>query len=263
MATNKFFSIGRFNKMLKNDIMINHKQYLFPLAGASIVVLLIFIFLMTNMNGHYDIHEYIPILFLCLFSGGIFVGSSFSDLNGKKGTCSYLLLPSSVFEKYLVQFVIRFVIFIPLALFLFWIAANLSRIISLQICAWNDNNIIIDVFKPLILLKEANPRDITIILFAIFSTGTYLFSTRLFFKRFPVVKSALLAMFLILIALTFMVILSHIFNPTETRGFEVKLNDIVIWGDFSTMKLFSAVIACLSWLFFLPLGYYLLKEKQE
>jgi hypothetical protein len=97
--------------------------------------------------------------------------------------------------------------------------------------------------------------------FSLFSLGTFAFAARLFFKRFAVVKTILLVGALILLFLVGMIILSHLFNP-ETRGFEVKLEDIVLGKDLSSMKLLVYYIVSLSWLFFLPLGYFLLKEKQ-
>jgi len=248
--------------MLKNDLLLNHKRYLYPLAGGTLTVFLWLVLSMTNSIAHFELNRYSEIMVSCLFAGGVFAGSSFQDLNSNKGTCNYLLLPASIFEKYLVQFIIRFVIFIPVALGLFWVVAHFAEISARAFNYMRDKEILIDSFDYSILYKDHAKTDLVIMGFSVFSLGTFAFAARLFFKRFAVVKTIFLGTFCLFALLTGMVILSHIFNPAETQGFEVELKDFVLGKDMSSMKLFICYIACLSWLFFLPLGYFLLKEKQ-
>src|SRR5665647_263187 len=117
MNSNKFFSFSRFYLLMRNDIMLNYKKYLFTIAGAFILG---FIFLYMSMpqiividdnfkvDGliAFDSRRYLSIFIMCLFGLGTFVGSAFSELSNKVKTSNYLLIPASTFEKFLCQFVL-------------------------------------------------------------------------------------------------------------------------------------------------------------
>jgi hypothetical protein len=252
--------------MLRNDILLNHKQYLYTIAGATIDIFLILVWHMTHYDRQiFRIDDYIGIMMFFFLFCAAFIGSSFPDLSSRKGTCNYLLLPSSILEKYLVQFFIRFVVFIPLALFIFLAATYLARLTANQINIIQDRETFIKGFSYISLISnkyEANYIQAVVMCFAIFSLGTFLFSARIFFKGLALMKTVILGSSLIFLFLSGLVILSHIFFP-ETHGFEVKINDIRIGNDLTSMELFSYYIVGLSWLFFISFGYFKLKEKQE
>lgn len=264
MNTSSVFNSRRFYNLFRRDIMLNHKLYIFTLTGIAFALFLLFVFNMTNVyNLEYKESDYIKILTFSLIYIAAFIGSSFPELSDKKGTCNYLLLPSSIFEKYLVQFFIRFVIFIPLALLLFIAMADVARLTATQINLIHGKNIYIEKFNFSCLFPTQSDKKIeAIILFGLFSAGTFLFSARLFFKRFALVKTLILGTILFYLFYCFMVILSHIFYP-ETQGFNIKINEYEIVPQINSVELFISCFACLSWLFFLPMGYYKLKEKQE
>jgi len=261
MTSNHFFQSGRFFKLLSYDLLIHHKRYLSVLASATIILLFMLVISMTSHEMHFGMRNYQGSLFLCLIAGGLFVSSSFPYLNSEKGTCHYLLLPASAFEKFLVEFVIRFVFFIPVALCLYWITTNLARLIAQPICLMQGYDSIIDSFTYKPLFKDATDPSSLFIGLGIFSLGTFMFSARLFFKRFAVMKSLLSGVTVLMLCLTCLVILSHIFIP-ETIGFDITLKDIPLRNGLTTITLFRDIIAGVSWLFCLPIGYFKLKELQ-
>jgi hypothetical protein len=262
MNTNEFFSLKRFNNLLRNDLLLNYKRYLFTFFGAVIVVYLYMIFQMRH-KPFFDRNSYSDIFLFCTFAVGAFVGSAFPELSNKKGTCNYLLLPASVFEKFLVQFIIRFVICISLSLLFFWIDAQLARLTAMRFENIQDNKIVIERFQFTDIIGTPNSLyDQIMLVLVYFSMGTFLFSARLFFRKFALVKSVILGVALFYLCMVIMVILSHIFYP-ETRGFNVEIKDYHVFENLTNNQLWGAVISSLSWVFFLFIGYYKLKEKQE
>lgn len=264
MTTNKYFSFSRFGNMLKNDILMNHKQYLLTIAGGFLVLLIILVWTMVDRTYDFRIGDYNAIFTMFLLGSAVFIGLSFPELSSRKRTCNYLLLPSSIFEKYLVQFFIRLLIFIPLAIFLFILLTYISRSIATQINIFQGRFFEIENFDIMKVFDNKNFLDSFFLSMALFSLATFFFSARLFFKRFALVKTVFLGAGLIFLFLCFMVLMSHIFYP-ETQGFNIRLNDIILNEKLrlSNTMLYVYYIAGLSWIFFLVFGYYKLKEKQE
>ena len=265
MTTNKYFSLSRFGNMLKNDILMNHKQYLLTIGGASLVLLIICIWSMVAQTSNFNLNNYSPIFVMFMLASAVFIGSSFPDLSSRKSTCNYLILPSSILEKYLVQCLIRLFIFIPLAIFLFILITYISKSIATQINIFQGRFFEIEKFDIIDFIQGNNTSlDTFFLCIAIFSLATFFFSARLFFKRFALVKTVFLGAGLIFLFLCSMVLMSHIFYP-ETHGFDIRLNDIILNErlKLSNTMLYVYFIAGLSWIFFLVFGYYKLKEKQE
>jgi len=99
------------------------------------------------------------------------------------------------------------------------------------------------------------------IIFAIFSIGMYLFSIRIFFKRFALVKTIISLVAVYALFACIMVLFSHIFYP-ETIGFRVHIETYDLAPDLTNSNLWVNSISFFSWMFFLTLGYFKLKEKQ-
>lgn len=120
MKTNNFFDLDRFIGLLKQDILFNYKFYLSFLAGLSIGIYVFSYLLIRNANPSFPSYLFVynNLQNLLLGAIAIFIGMSFPAFRNQTSTCYYLLTPGSAFEKLLVQFVVRFVLFIPLALIL-------------------------------------------------------------------------------------------------------------------------------------------------
>ena len=122
MALQQHFSFKRFYEYLKFDILSNLKKY-FTFIGVLVIVLLLMDFFTIKSGSGFretenGIRDYffrqVPYqtLYLSSFLIAIIlvVGSSFSALRKKESTTSYLLVPASILEKYLVQFFLRIVV---------------------------------------------------------------------------------------------------------------------------------------------------------
>lgn len=263
MNTNVFFSPSRFYRLLCNDLLLNHKRYLFTLAGATIALYIILLYNMTNAYQKYDANNYLMVFMLGIAGVGAFIGTSFPELSDKIRTCNYLLQPGSIFEKFLVQFLIRFIVCLSLFFLIYWIDVHIARFTALRMDSVQKKGIIINSFNFKMLLGEiTHTGDKIALVFGLFSIATFLFSVRLFFSKFALVKTVILGATLVCVFICGMVVLSHIFYP-ETTGFNINITIYKVTSNLLSSTLLFYYLAGFSWLLLLPMGYFKLKEKEE
>lgn len=264
MKQNKYFSTQRFVRLFKNDLFINQKTYLFAPVGLLIAIYIFSLLGMRNSNPAYIQNAvYLPNFMFYLLGIIALLSTSFPALKDQIKTTNYLLLPGSTIEKYLLQFVVRIAIFIPLALAIFWIGTHLAKAsLFLNPESGFDPSKIPDFYFSDLFKHVPSFRDKLVIVASIFSFATVLFAGSAYFNRFALVKTAIVvAVVSFLVILTF-VTFSHIFYPTETHGFDMKLKIYEIAEDINNLQLAAYLLGCLSWIFFLVLGYFKLKEKE-
>lgn len=267
MESNSFFSLQRFFLLMRNDLLLNYKKYLLTIVGALIVGYVILYFQMPTKEHSMDFSDkrYLPIFMTFIFALGAFVGMSFPALNSKSTTISYLLMPSSSFEKFLSQFLIRIVAGTALFLAIFWIDAYLARETALLVLRKFENIPQIDSFSYHTLINNfGNNGDViarNVVIFLFLSIGIYLFSVRIYFRKVAMIKSALSLSFSIFLIIILLYIFSSIFYP-ETKGMDFHLNEYKVYLKYSNFDIWLFTMFSLPWLFFLPLGYFKLKEKQ-
>jgi hypothetical protein len=244
---------------------MNYKKYLFTMLGAFIVGYLILLWWMSkieNFDNNFTANKYSSAFFMGLLGLGAVVGMAFPELGNKIKTSNYLMLPASAFERMTVQFLIRVIGAGFLYLVVFWLDAHLARFSALRIYQGHIDAHHIESFHYSSLLfgskdllsKLAN-------IFAIFSIGMYLFSIRIFFKRFALVKTIISMVAVYALVACVMVVFSHLFYP-ETIGFRVHIDNYNLTPEITNSNIWIYSICFLSWLFFLTLGYFKLKEKQ-
>ena len=283
MNSNNFFCFSRFYLLLRNDILLNYKKYLFIIAAAFILGFIILYSSMPDLvvKGDlkyvFDATPYSSVFGMCLLGLLAFVGSAFSELSTKVKTSNYLLLPASTFEKFLSQFVIYVLAGTAIFLIVFWIDAHLARYIALSNLkeAYNEDlgaerEKHIEAFNySMLLTKNRFPGVIykhwfeeLSRVFAIFSVGMYFLSVKVFFKSFGLIKTAISFIAVALLGTLLMMLLSHIFYP-DTNGFELSHHiNYKLTNGFSNMDIWVYVsVYCVS-LFIIPFGYFKLKEKQ-
>ena len=261
MKQNKYLNMGRFARLFRNDLLINQKTYLFTLAGLGIAIYALMYFLMMNTK-HVGANQYTGFIVFYLMGVGVVIGTAFPALTNQIKTTNYLLAPGSTFEKYMVQFVIRMVIFIPIALIIFWISAHLAKASLVPDPTIGfDPEVSIADFSFGSLFNRLYYKDIAPIILGIFSMYAFLFAGSVSFNRFALPKTLIFAGGILVTMLFSLVLFSHIFYPLETQGFEIKLKPYKV-GDIDNYKVFLYCWACLSWPFFLLFAYFKLKEKE-
>ncbi len=254
MKQNRYFNPGRFARLFKHDVLLNQKIYLFAVIGLGIATYAyIFLIMYLNRRGFNSTQDYIPFFLLFLIAVGVFIGTSFPALNNQIRISNYLLAPGSAFEKCLVQFVIRIVIFIPMAMLMFWIGTYLGKasLIPDPRIGFDPSQIpdfhYADFFEDVSKL-----RDKVVIVLSIFSLSSVLFAGSAYFNRFALVKSLIAIAVVIGTVLLSFVLFSHIFYPEVIAGFDIHVPSYKIAEDMETVQLFFYLLGSLSWLFFCP-----------
>lgn len=261
MKSNSYFSFQRFWILLRNDILLNYKKYLLTIGGAFIVIFIVLF--MSMPNAQYERHfvgsSYITPFLICLIGLSAFIGMAFPAFSNKTDTLNYLLQPASTFEKFLSQFIIRVVIGIMIFLLIFWIDAYLARAAAQIALRKFPSYPQIEAFQFSYLFSGYKNAFLGYL--AYLSAGIFLFSVRLFFRKMGLIKTALALAGTVLSVMLLMTIFSHIFFP-DTVGLNIQIDAYTVYKDFQNLEIFFISISNLSLLFFLPLGYFKLKEKQ-
>jgi len=264
MSQNKYFSPGRFARLFRNDLLINYKTYFLALAGVAIAsYAFTFIFMQSfkiirvNHNSYY-----IGPLMVLILVIWVVIGTSFPMFRNQIKASNYLLSPGSTFEKFMVQFFIRVVLFIPVAMFLFWVGEHLAKASMFADPITGFDPFFIRDVSFSNSFNHLVTRDLLAIVFSIFSVATLFFAGSICFKQFALIKTLIFLGIFIGANYLLFVVLSHIFYPHETSGISIVLKSYNVDTVWTNVQYYFAFVGGLSWLFFLPLAYFKLKERE-
>lgn len=275
MQTNNYFNFNRVTLLLKQDLLINRTKYGLTILGLGLITyLLSYLFIYSNReslmhNANIIISYYMVCFVFYMMAIGVVVGTAFPDLTDKIKTSNFLLIPASTFEKFLAQFLLRMGFFIPVALGIFWIAIRLAKASLIPEIIYE--NQLFDptkfpYFEFRLLVVSANHQllDTWIILtmiFGFFSYFTYLFAGTTYFKRYALVKTVIISVVLFFSCILFSMILSNIFY-SQTNFFDLQLQTIQVIENLDSLKIAFIGLSLFSWVFFLAIAYFKLKEKE-
>jgi hypothetical protein len=260
----KHFKLQRFYTYLKYDLTLNGKKYIYFGVGlflSLIIVDLYFICVKREME-EFNNGEYSAVFSLTYIIASILmIGSGFPFLRDKKKISHYFLLPSSIFEKFLVEFFIRVVCFTFFFLFIFWIDFKIAYKVYWLINY--DYHITIETFGIFDIFKFLRTKlDVIVMLFSLFSLTTFLFAGATYFKKYTVIKIIISFALLIGTAYMFSVLLSAILLPNELKELGIKIYGRKINDRLNNIQVWVYCIGALSSLFLLPFAYFKLKEKE-
>lgn len=274
MPLNNYFSFKRFILLLKQDLLINRTKYILGILGLGMITyLLSYWFLSSSKNTLVRFPQQINVLYFVCFmfymmAVGIVVGTSFPDLTDKIKTANYLLSPASTFEKFLVQFLLRIGLFLPIALGIFWIAIRLAKASLIPeifhgIKSFDPAVVPYFEFRSLVTRDDKlwDKWQILFMIFGFFSYGTYLFAGGTYFKRYALVKSVLISVILFFSGILFSMLLSKIIYSSP-RFFDIQFYTFQVTQNFDSTEFSLLSLSLLSWIFFLPIAYFKLKEKE-
>lgn len=273
MKTNSFFNFNRFGLYIRQDLLLNRNKYLLMFAVLVIAVYLLLVYQISNSSqgfilplspNQYHIpngYGYSNLLMMIMIGLlGTFIGTSFSDMGKKVTSTTFLLLPASIFEKYLYPLLFRGVLGAIVFILVFWIDAQMARWTLMDTKTFVMNGYEIIPFNLSMLFDEAAEVNI-LVTFTLISIGMFLLAVPLFFRKQTFIKAVLAFFVLFFSVVVCFVGFSHLFYP-ETKGFNVLLEMYRISNGLKIMDVYMLSIACVSWIFLMFLGYFKLKEKR-
>ncbi|PCE63346.1 hypothetical protein [Sediminicola luteus] len=256
------FQFKRFTNYIKYDLRINGKTYLLSLLALFAALVIIDYILLLDRRVRFGRNQFEPIMAVGLIMAGIFaVGGAFPAFRNKQKTINFLCLPVSRLEKYLWELFLRIPFFFFLFMGVFWLAFHSAK--AIYFITRPQDRLVIEEFKFLEIYVNLNPEAELFAYLGTLSLGALLFSGAAFFKKYAHLKTLLSFSLLLFGLFVFMVTLSHIFFPYMLNN--VLEIDFFMYNslfDISSGVLTFLTITILSSLFFLPLAYYLLKEKE-
>lgn len=278
MPFNNYFNLNRFVRLFQQDLLINRTKYFLGILGLGLITYLFtYWFLSSSKASIVGNSEQINFLYLTCFmfymmAVGVIVGTAFPDLTDKIKTANYLLSPGSTFEKFLVQFLLRIVFFIPIALGIFWIAIRLAKaslVPAPEVLYGNQffDPAVVPYFEFRLMVTQGVDKlwdvwQIVFMIFGFFSYGAYLFAGGTYFKRYALLKTVVISGVLFISCILFSMLLSNIFYPKETRGFNFYLQTFQITEKLDSTQFFLLYLSLIPWIFFLSIAYFKLKEKE-
>lgn len=285
MNLKKHFSLNRFSKYLKYDLVLNGKTYFFSIIGF--ILILVFIqfyilstsripdYLLKSTTSHsqallastfYYLDKYYKGFFFFTFIIGIVIcsGTSFPALRTSRKSISYLLLPISNLEKVIVQILFRIVVFGSLFILLYWVTFKFAYNLY-DLFEW-ENKIELDLRKQGLFsfFNGFTTRLDKITAFlSIISLAAFSLAGAVYFKKYALFKTILAFGILIFLWYLFMVLFTHLFYPSSTRDFfDIHVDRHKINKDLEASQLLAYIFGIASSLFLFPLAYFKFKEKE-
>ncbi len=266
---NSFFNLKRFARLFRYEIVTNYKYYGLFLGGITFFLSAILTFNMYGSihSGTYHYSNYIPWLIIFIVGmGTIGISTAFPATKNKVTLSGYLMLPASIFEKYLVQFVVRVVLLIPILLFIFWIDAQIARKIVMLI--YDGEIIEFEAFSFSKIFYMMNTGQHSFMAKCLIYSGTmaaisFLFCMATFFNRYKLFKAVITYFIIIMLFLLSMTIYSHLFFSEKLDYlFDIYVQEYFISKEWNNIPLFFTILSIGLSLFMLPLGYFKLKERE-
>ncbi len=194
MSTNNTFSLPRFIQLAKQSLTHNKKLILLTSVGFCFVLfVLFFIIQLTNdFRQGTDPEIFLPVFMVIFIGGGLlFTGNAFSGFRNKERTISYLMLPASALEKYLLEVLSRLVVLFIFVPVLFWLIFHFEGFIF-QIFYSDATFSMMDMDKiPQLMPREPGMTWIKpLIAGAIFLGFLIALTGAAHFERYPLVKTA-------------------------------------------------------------------------
>lgn len=258
MKTNNFFDLDRFMGLLKQDLLFNFKFYTAFVAGFGMGIFVFCYLLIRNFDTTTPYQIVYNILFNLLVGTTIvFAGMSFPAFRNQKNSGNYLLIPGSAFEKMMVQFVVRIILFIPIAMILLQLAVFLAVSLMLPDPKSGFDPIFVDDFsfwKPFHGINLGF--DIVTLSKLVFPMIA--FAGSVYFKRYAVVKtlgSMVIPLGMLLLIKKVGGVHHNVIGTGSDQLFGIILDINSFYSEFS--PLFLTFV-----LFSLPWVYYKLREKE-
>ena len=251
------FNAKRFGLLFKKQLTENYKTYLMGLTVLVGVMLVGGSFLVYLIPEPIDLGmQTVLFVFIYFLAGTIFTSTIFADVSDRKKALSYLTLPASHFEKFIVGWLFSYVIFSLVYTGCFY----LILMLLLNLKHWSNQHV--EVFN---VFVEPAP-----MLFVVFSFlhGVALWGA-VFFEKLHFIKTAF-CFFISIVVLTLIntsfieALIDHKIRPATPFS-----NIALIEGSrnigITGIRQNDALVVCILFIvaiIFWVAAYYRLKEKQ-
>ncbi len=254
MKNDSVFMFDRFLLNFRNTVGVNKNSLITSFTLTVVIVMLVNILMGSASGNIYAIYQskygiLINFYYIFLYIIGFKIASTaFYETRRRDEKSAYLLLPSSMLEKYLSRLIMTTVIFFIKYTIAFYIGWVLGSVVNFWLFC-----------LPLFFLNLYVPGFWNII--AVFVTlQSFFFLGGIYFRKFPIIKTVA-SIFFITVIISIILFFSSLFfkiaGSVLSGNFDINYvsrNFLII--RYGYIGLFNVLIPIICWL----IGYYKLKE---
>lgn len=128
MKTHDTFHFPRFAMLCKQNLYHHHRLILTAILGfcGALFLLLLFIQAVDGFHTFYSKDAFYTFVSVFCVTGILYTGTAFPGLRSREKAHQYLMIPASSFEKFLLEIVLRIVLFLLVVPLLYWVVYNLE-----------------------------------------------------------------------------------------------------------------------------------------
>jgi len=259
---NQIFSPSRFIKYAVYQNRMRGKILLLTVAGAF-VALMLFMFIILVENSSLINNEWNNTFFLTgVIAAILYIGNSFPYFRKKDTTISNIMLPASVFEKFVYEYFVRVVLFTLFYPLFFYVTLYLTDKITHFIFP---NNIATSFNFDFLFIKSSRESDY--LLFYYVAPAFYILASSILMAGTVVVRKFPLIKTLVAVGLLTLSVIGYFFLISEKmyliNGIRYYVQKYYSWMESNE----SAFITLLIFIIFttittLAYTYFKLKEKE-
>lgn len=251
---NQIFNFSRFVKLVSFNLNIHKKRYLL-MVGGVFAALFLFQLVILLSNPRWNNMDWAGLFVGTGIVGAIFYfGKSFPYLRKKETTIDALMVPASVFEKYLLEIVSRFVLYLIAFPVIFYLASHLSATFATIL----KEDISYTGFM-LASVFDKVPKDAFPILAWVFAFGaSIVFAGAASIRKYPLIKT------IVLVGAIFMLVVGYFYVVIEVLDLKQGLQYIsegMIGSKETALTLVTLFLAGSS-LITLVYAFFKLKERE-
>jgi hypothetical protein len=260
--SNNIFSSKRFALLCKQHV-IHHAEFLLlsVVAYIGVIFIVLSIAQVGNSLRPHDLDNFLSFLvgFVAIF-GILYAGHAFPAFRSKESTINYLMVPASVLEKFVFEFISRIGIVILMLPLLYWATFHLQGYLF---TLFTDG-----MFRPvglqhLVKLNMPNP-DYPLLIYTLITSAVMLalvlaFTGAAMFNKQPLVKSLFAVAVVVMFFIGYSyIVLEHLgvgtYNPPDTM-FLMPFDEIKVLQLVSTALIITIAVM-------LFVAYRKLKERE-
>lgn len=281
---NEQFSLSRFINLLKYDFNTNRLLYILLVPVIMIIIGVLFWSIFPsytetikgqNFQPSWNKDSYYPFLISGYIIFGTFiVGKSFPYFKNKQTLTTYLTLPASTLEKFLLQWVLRIIGFLVIYPIIFQLTTNLTVDLYLMVQKAKLSSIGLPMEKlptihkaSLLSFLETSEKSYLILIVTLtisFLGVSLLFYLSTIYKQWNIIFGPLTVMALIFFIILYMMSLSNIVVADQVKfwDFKLELNYPTVFDDLPLILVSTLVIAVAASIACWIAAYFRLKEKE-
>ncbi|TAJ11680.1 hypothetical protein DMA11_15935 [Marinilabiliaceae bacterium JC017] len=251
---NQIFSFSRFVKLATYYFSIQKRRFLLIIGGAFVALFLFLLGVLVRKNN-WDGIDWAAMFYLIGFMGAtLYIGTAFSYLRKKETTVNMLMVPASVFEKYLLEFFNRIVMFVLLYPVLF----ILTRRFAVAVANFLKEGPAMAVSSLSELFKMPSDDMVLPFIFVVILGVLVVFAGTAAIRKYPLIKT------LIFVGVVFIACVGYFYLILEKMNLAQGIAYVFesIFHDQDTFFASLYVIIGSSSLLSLVYGFFKLKEKE-